>query len=331
MDFLYRKAFESQFSIESCFARVQEDLSRLGLDNQRVVAPAYSTGFLNRLRILLHAARLSRTRDRILHITGDIYYAAILARAPVSLTIHDLEFINRERGWRRFLLKTIWINAPCARADAITVVSEETKRLLLQTCPKLCPQKVHVIPNSVSDSFKPFPKPAPKETLRILQVGTKPNKNIPLLLQALNGLNCELTIVGPVSEKLRRCVAESDIPTVFKESLSETEMLEVYQDCDLLAFVSLEEGFGMPIVEAQRTLRPVLTSNCSSMPEVAGEGACLVDPRDPASIRAGIERVWKDETYRESLIAKGAANAERFSRGQIADKYLRLFQGLGSQ
>ena len=81
-------------------------------------------------------------------------------------------------------------------------------------------------------------------------------------------------------------------------NLSLDEVVRKYQQCDLLTFCSTYEGFGMPIVEANVVGRPVVTSDISSMPEVAGNAACLVDPFDSASIRSGIRRVIKDIDYR---------------------------------
>jgi glycosyltransferase involved in cell wall biosynthesis len=82
----------------------------------------------------------------------------------------------------------------------------------------------------------------------------------------------------------------------------------------------------MPIIEAQWVERPVVTSNCSSMPEVAGAAACLVDPFDVGSIRAGILRVINDEPYRERLIELGRENRERFSLAQVAHQYGALYE-----
>jgi glycosyltransferase involved in cell wall biosynthesis len=84
----------------------------------------------------------------------------------------------------------------------------------------------------------------------------------------------------------------------------------------------------MPIIEAQWVERPVVTSNCSSMPEVAGDSACLVNPYDVKSIRCGLRRVIEDVAYRESLIERGRKNRERFSLNAVARQYLSLYEQL---
>ena len=97
---------------------------------------------------------------------------------------------------------------------------------------------------------------------------------------------------------------------------------------DLLVFVSTYEGFGLPILEAQATGRPVITSNVLSMPEVAGDSACLVDPFDVSSIRKGILKVINDPAYREKLIKRGFENVKRFQPDKIAEQYADIYRGL---
>lgn len=82
----------------------------------------------------------------------------------------------------------------------------------------------------------------------------------------------------------------------------------------------------MPIIEAQRVGRPVVTSNCSSMPEIAGDGACYVDPMDVTSMRDGFIRVIRDEAFRERLIQCGFTNANRFNLDSVARRYLELYR-----
>ena len=107
--------------------------------------------------------------------------------------------------------------------------------------------------------------------------------------------------------------------------LSEQGIIDEYKACDLVSFASIYEGFGMPIVEAQWIERPVITSNCSSMPEVAGEGACLVDPRDVYDLRQAVLRIQQDADYRKFLLESGRRNRERFSLREVAQRYLDVY------
>jgi glycosyltransferase involved in cell wall biosynthesis len=103
-------------------------------------------------------------------------------------------------------------------------------------------------------------------------------------------------------------------------------MPSLYAQADMVLFASTYEGFGLPIIEAQATGRPVVTSRVTAMPEVAGEGACLVDPYDVSSIRNGVLRVLDDGSYRDSLVHLGFENVRRFEPSLIASQYARLYE-----
>jgi glycosyltransferase involved in cell wall biosynthesis len=96
----------------------------------------------------------------------------------------------------------------------------------------------------------------------------------------------------------------------------------------MLVFPSVYEGFGLPIMEAQLTGRPVLTSNLSPMKEVAGKGAMLTDPYDPQSIRAGIIKIIDDDVFREQMVQDGFENVKRFDPDIVAGQYASLYEEL---
>jgi len=93
-------------------------------------------------------------------------------------------------------------------------------------------------------------------------------------------------------------------------------------------FASTYEGFGMPIIEAQAIGRPVITSNIGAMKEVALDTACLVDPYDVESIKNGIQKLIRDEAYRDLMIKKGLKNVERFSLETISNQYIALYKSI---
>jgi glycosyltransferase involved in cell wall biosynthesis len=111
-------------------------------------------------------------------------------------------------------------------------------------------------------------------------------------------------------------------------SISFESLLEKYQQTDIVMLCSTLEGFGMPIIEAQATGRVVLTSNCSSMPDVAGNGALLVDSLSIKSMREGLEKLISDATLREKLIQAGFENVIRFDAETISEQYYRLYKAL---
>jgi glycosyltransferase involved in cell wall biosynthesis len=110
------------------------------------------------------------------------------------------------------------------------------------------------------------------------------------------------------------------------EWLSNEDLLKQYQCADMLVFASTYEGFGLPIVEANAVGRAVVTSNICSMPEVAGDAACLVDPYDVESIRKGILQVINCADYRAALVTAGLKNVERFRPEKIAEQYAQLYR-----
>jgi len=150
------------------------------------------------------------------------------------------------------------------------------------------------------------------------------------LIEALKGVKCHLVIVGGFNELTKKNLEQCHIEHSWLEKLSEVELIEQYQRCDMITFISTIEGFGMPILEAQAVGRPIVTSNVSSMPEVAGDGACYVDPFDIDAIHRGILKVIQDINYRNILIEKGYANIKRFELTKVSNMYLDLYQNIYS-
>jgi glycosyltransferase involved in cell wall biosynthesis len=318
-----RKPFEGQHSIETLFASLRERMRIMGLDVSAAILPYHSKGFWRRLANIAWAFR---HRAEVNHITGDVHFLMLgLPATRTVLTIHDCHALERLRGMRRWLMKLLWFELPIHRAAAITVISQETKRQLLRHV-RVNEDRVVVIPDAAAPIFRPCSKPFNAACPRILQIGTKENKNLPRLIQALHDLPCCLHIVGPVDDSLRQQLTASGIVYNVSANLSESEMYRAYCESDIVTLVSTYEGFGMPIIEAQCVERPVVTSNCSSMPEVAGDRACLVDPFDVASIRAGLLRVISEPEYRQDLIEHGRLNCQRYSLAAVAGSYAALYQ-----
>jgi len=104
-----------------------------------------------------------------------------------------------------------------------------------------------------------------------------------------------------------------------------------YSEADLFLFPSLHEGFGIPILEAQACRTPVLTSNCSAMPEVAGEGALLVDPKQPDAIAENMKKIIENKSLAQQLVDRGQSNSQRYSWQKFTDESLRVLTALGKK
>jgi glycosyltransferase involved in cell wall biosynthesis len=227
-------------------------------------------------------------------------------------------------GWRRDLLKWFWLKLPVRHCKYITAVSEATKQEIIKytDCPA---DKIRVIPTIISTHFVYSPLVPRAERPMILHIGTAENKNLERHIKALAGLPIQLYIVGKLYPPQLSLLEQYQIDYQNDFNLSDDALHQLYKECALVLFASTLEGFGMPILEAQAVGRPVVTSNLSSMPYVAGEAACLVDPYDTTSIRAGVEKVLADTVYRNELTQKGLKNIERFSAAEVARQYEALY------
>ena len=324
--YFHRKLDPQYFSLERVFSDVREHLPR---DIHAVVAhcPRESNGILNRIVNILWARR---SQGDINHITGDVHYLTLmLGKKRTILTVHDCVPLERSRGLKRWLLWLLWYRLPQANCAQITTISDFTKSELLRHL-KCSLDKVTVIYDPCSARFNPCPKPFNADCPVVLQVGTAWNKNLHRVAGALKGIRCNLIIVGALDEAQRRCLVENGIQYTRHQGISDEELVGLYEECDLLVFASLYEGFGLPIVEAQAVGRAVVTSNRCSMPEVAGDAACLVDPESVESIRQGLLRVLGDRPYRESLIEKGFENVKRFAPAKIAEQYATIYRTMTS-
>ncbi|WP_430817692.1 glycosyltransferase family 4 protein [Carboxylicivirga sp. RSCT41] len=320
--YFQRKPYDFHFSIEKLFDTIREHLSD-SINYSVYTLPFYSIGLFQRL---FSGMAASRQQGNINHITGDVYFITPFLQKDITInTYHDFTFLKNSKGLKRFILWYFWVHLPIKHSKYVTVISEATKRELLATA-KCSKDKVIVIPNIIPPHLKHQTYTFNTDKPSILHIGTTPNKNIERLIEAIKDSKCHLTIIGKLTDDITLSLKQNNIEYTNKYQISDKELEQEYMNCDLLSFCSLNEGFGMPILEAQAIGRPVITSNLSSMPEVAGDGACFVDPYDLNSIKAGITKVIENKEYRNKLITNGLENVKRFNPQTVAGLYETLYQ-----
>lgn len=218
------------------------------------------------------------------------------------------------------------------RADFFLAISEFTKKEMVELW-HLPPEKVHVVPCACSPALTQETSQKRLGRLRkkydlpeqfVLFVGnSNPRKNLTRLIQAFDRAKTEgnlphqLIIAGEQGWKFDREQAVQGIQhrkdVRFIGFMPDEDMPSLYSVASLFAFPTLYEGFGIPVLEAQACGVPVLTSKCSSLPEVGGDGAFYVDPYNVGSISDGIRAVLTDPALSENLIRQGVQNVKRFS------------------
>ena len=323
VSFFHRKPRSvGNYSVEFIFNDVRERLK--DYINAKLIYSKYeSSGLFKRIYNCIEAIF---HQSEVNHITGDINYLGLFLNKKRTIqTILDCVHLTSSSGLKYHILRLFWLAIPARRAIYLTAISQSTKNEILKhvSCD---PDKIKVIYVAISDRFQRSDKPFDKQQPRILQIGTAPNKNIPRLIQALEGIPCILEIIGKRSEDYENMLKEKKIQYEYKSGLTDDEMLRRYEAADIIALASTYEGFGMPILEGQAVGRAVITSGLYSMPEVAGDAACMVDPFNVDSIRQGILKLINDDSYRQSLIEKGFENVKRFNPDRIALQYYELYK-----
>ncbi|MGH9327673.1 MAG: glycosyltransferase family 4 protein [Terriglobia bacterium] len=304
----------------------------------RATAPIYS------LKEQWETARLARGGD-LLHCPH--YNIPYFYRDPLVVTIHDLthltyrEFLpNRLAGYyAQFMLR-----AAARHARQIITVSQFSKKSICSVL-HVPEAKVHAILFGPQERLlrRGAPNMRLLESLKIsksylLFTGLlKPHKNVQGLLRAFASLptqlleSNQLVLAGkldsfyPTLRDLARKLSLKD-KVVFTGHVSDDELHALYAGATAFVLPSLNEGFGLPVLEAMAYGLPVIVSNTSSLPEVAGNAGVLVDPLDPASIARGIEKVLSDEALRRVLSERSRERARQFSAREFAMRHLEVYR-----
>jgi glycosyltransferase involved in cell wall biosynthesis len=263
----------------------------------------------------------------------------------VVSTFHDLFVMTGEYSSPEFRSRfTAQARAAAERSDRIIAVSRFTAGQV-ESLLNVEPSRIRVIPHGVhvprwSDApSAPSPAPSP-ETSRdklVLFVGAiQKRKNIARLVKAFERLPepWKLALAGSsegygAAEELR-AVAESPRREAIQvlDYVSASELEALYRRASIFAFPSLDEGFGMPVLEAMARQVPVIASNVSALPEVAGDAALLVDPVDTEALSEALVRLASDEGLRQDLILRGIERVREFTWESAVEKTWALYDEL---
>ncbi len=270
----------------------------------------------------LLAAALARHRVELVHSLGTT--TPLLARARTVVTIHDVIYKRHPDAHAGVLSKGMALLVPLAarRARRIVTHSEasagDIRRFL-----GVRAEKIDVVP--IGPGLDLVAEPTPEAELRsrlgladgpfvLSPSARRAHKNLERLIEAMRSVDATLVLPGYVTSLDERLLAHADgARVVLAGWLSDADMDGLYRAATCLAFPSLAEGFGLPVLEAMRRGLPVACSDATSLPELAGDAALLFDPRDTAAIAAAVGRLVSDAGLRRELAVKGRAQAERFS------------------
>jgi glycosyltransferase involved in cell wall biosynthesis len=289
-------------------------------------------------RLLPGAELYHATEHLLMHLRG----------IPTVLTVHDLIFRRypaHHKPLNRWYLN-LTMPLYCHRATHIIAVSEQTKRDVMEAY-GVASDKITVIYEAASPNFKPQP-PEMIAAARsrydlparyILSVGTiEPRKNLGRVLSAFETLHAEglvdaFVIVGKKGWLYDDFFAQLDGSSakhavVFPGWVSDEDLPAVYAGAAAVAFPSEFEGFGLPALEGMACGAPVVCSSTSSLPEIAGDAALLVDPADTGAITAALRRILCEPELAAELRRRGFAQAARFSWQRAAAETVHVYEQL---
>jgi len=255
---------------------------------------------------------------------------------PSVVTIHDcihLMFPQYLPNKLAYVYARAFMTIAARRSSKVLTVSEASKRDILRFF-HIPASKVEVVYNAIDDRFDREPEMDDVVRVReryqlndpfLLYAGNiKPHKNVDRVIEAFARLRrrgferLKLLIIGDEISKnpqLRRAVHRHQLHqhVRFLGFVPDATLAVLYRLADVFVFPSLYEGFGLPPLEAMASGTPVVTSNVSSLPEVVGDAALLVDPRDAEAIAGAVQRILTDNDLRRSLVQKGLGRAHEFS------------------
>ena len=286
------------------------------------------------------------------YITTSALYVPALIPGKAFVVIHDLvtfKYPSLHTFKTKFLIRLV-IRPALKHAKTIITVSDNTRKDLLQLFPYIPGDKVATIHlglnTALVEELDPYSEKIWEETESkfritapyILFVGTtEPRKNLLLLIDAFsefypNKQDIQLVIAGKqgwgiekLQEKLKTLSSSTQHNIIITGYITDTEKAYLYRNALIFVYPSLYEGFGMPLLEAMSIGTAVITGNTSSLPEVAGDAAILIDPYDSHALSKNMLQLMQDAEERKRLIAKGYRQIEKFDWNKAAKTFISLY------
>ncbi|MDX6414444.1 MAG: hypothetical protein QOH23_1854, partial [Gaiellaceae bacterium] len=252
------------------------------------------------------------------------YRGPLRSRTPLVVTVHDLAVLRHPEAFNRWTrtYSPLLVPRVLAAARRVIAVSEFTRRELIELL-RIPAAKIHVVPNAVGEEFTRDGDAEQGDY--VLAVGTlEPRKNLQRLIEAVRKTGRELRVVGA------RGWGGVDVGgngVNWLGEVSDSELARLYRGATCVAYPSLYEGFGIPVLEAMACGTPVVTTRGTAMEEVADGAAVLVDAQSRDDIAAGIERAVSE---RDELVARGVERARAFRWDAVADATVRVYEEAAS-
>ncbi len=271
----------------------------------------------------------------------------IIARCPIVITIYDLSFVRmpeRFPRFQRFYLQTM-TRYSARRAAHLIAISQSTKDDIVKFC-AVSPSKASVIYCGVDEQFKPLSQHEIEQFRSakglpahfVFYLGTlEPRKNVAQLVRAYaalrhNGRNKpKLVIAGSKGwgyDEVFAAIAQSGVQAdvILPGYIPHDELSLWYNAADVFVFPSVFEGFGLPVLEAMACGTPAITSNVSSLPEVAGDAALTVNPADTRALSEALECTLCDTTLRAQMRERGLRQAQKFNWQRSAQQTIKIYE-----
>lgn len=330
------------------FSKLQDDFSK-GVADKFIPLPSLywpKKGLrkLDPLFSLFWRSTLTAVKPKLLHIPFlfDTYYLDIPNNIPTVVTLYDIipllfpnEYFQNEKAkvWYSQRLKLV------RKAVKIITISHSSKKDLVQLV-KIPPEKIEVVYGGVDERFKVLDKKKVEEVLKKYQVKNKFiltvsthsfHKNTEKMFELIKDLNLNLVVVCnliPSEERdwrnqIKKLKVEDKV--ILTNFVNDEDLPAFFCGAEIFLFPSIYEGLGLPVLEAFACGCPVITSNTSSLPEVGGEAALYVNPKEKEDIRKAIAKLLNNQNLREDLRGRGFTQVKKFSWNKAARQTLQVY------